>query len=89
MINTDALDTLLARYNEVMTAMSTPEVASDPAQLATLGRELSGLEPAVRAAERWRALITTRIEPPRTEAELMKNPLGLKIEDISWTPDAS
>ena len=39
--------------------------------------------------ERWRALITTTIQPPRTEAELMKNPLGLKIEDISWTPDAS
>ena len=39
--------------------------------------------------ERWRALITTGLQPPRTEAELMKNPLGLKIEDISWTPDAS
>lgn len=40
-------------------------------------------------SERWRALITTRTQPPRTEAELMRNPLGLKIEDISWTPDAS
>lgn len=40
-------------------------------------------------AERWRALITIGRQPPRTEAELMKNPLGLKIEDISWTPDAS
>ncbi len=40
-------------------------------------------------AERWRALITTRLQPPRTEAELMKNPLGLKIEDVSWTLDAS
>lgn len=39
--------------------------------------------------ERWRALITTTRQPPRNEAELMKNPLGLKIEDISWTPDAS
>ena len=39
--------------------------------------------------ERWRALITTGLQPPRTEAELMKNPLGLKIEDVSWTPDAS
>lgn len=39
--------------------------------------------------ERWRALITTGTQPPRTEAELMKNPLGLKIEDVSWTPDAS
>lgn len=41
------------------------------------------------AAERWRALITTGRQPPRTEAELMKNPLGLKIEDVSWAPDAS
>ncbi len=39
--------------------------------------------------ERWRALITTTLQPPKTEAELMKNPLGLKIEDVSWTPDAS
>lgn len=41
------------------------------------------------SAERWRALITTRLQPPRTEAELLKNPLGLKIEDVSWTLDAS
>lgn len=41
------------------------------------------------SSERWRALITTRLEPPRSEAALMKNPLGLKIETISWTPDAS
>ena len=43
-----------------------------------------------RAAQtRWRALITTRLQPPRTEAELMKNPLGIRIEDVSWTPDAA
>ena len=39
--------------------------------------------------ERWRALITFKLEPPKTEAELLKNPLGLRIEDVSWTPDAS
>ena len=39
--------------------------------------------------ERWRALITVSHQPPRTEAELMRNPLGIKIEDVSWTPDAS
>jgi type IV secretion system protein TrbF len=38
---------------------------------------------------RWRALITFRLQPPRTEAELLKNPLGIRIEDVSWTPDAS
>ena len=40
-------------------------------------------------SERWRALIAVTQQPPKTEAELMKNPLGLKIEDVSWTPDAS
>lgn len=44
-------------------------------------------QPAGQA--RWRALITTTHQPPRTEAELMKDPLGIKIEDVSWTPDAS
>ncbi len=41
------------------------------------------------SAERWRALITIQVQPPKTEAELMKNPLGIRIEDVSWTPDAS
>ena len=56
MINADALDTLLARYHEVLAEMSTPEVASDPGQLAKLGREMSSLEPAVKAARRWQEL---------------------------------
>lgn len=41
------------------------------------------------AQARWRALITVKLQPPKTEAELMKNPLGIRIEDVSWTPDAS
>ncbi len=56
MINTDALDSLLARYQELLAEMSTPEVASDPRQLAALGRELSSLEGAVKAAGRWKDL---------------------------------
>lgn len=39
--------------------------------------------------ERWRALITIKLQPPKTETELMKNPLGIRIEDVSWTRDAS
>jgi type IV secretion system protein VirB5 len=38
---------------------------------------------------RWRALISFRLQPPKTEAELFTNPLGIRIEDVSWTPDAS
>ena len=40
-------------------------------------------------SERWRALITVRIDRPRTEAQLRANPLGLHIEDVSWSIDAS
>lgn len=52
-------------------------------------RETRFVNGAQAGAERWRALITVAHQAPRTEAELMKNPLGLKIEDVSWTPDAS
>ena len=38
---------------------------------------------------RWRALVTIRLQRPASEAELMKNPLGIRIEDVSWTPDAA
>jgi type IV secretion system protein VirB5 len=52
-------------------------------------RETRYLNGQRAGSERWRALITTRLQPPRTEAELLKNPLGLRIEDVSWTPDAA
>lgn len=52
-------------------------------------RETRFLNGQSTGVERWRALITTTLQPPRTEGELMKNPLGVKIEDVSWTPDAS
>jgi len=52
-------------------------------------RETRFVDGQVAGTGRWRALITTGLRPPRTEAELMRNPLGLTIEDISWTPDAS
>lgn len=52
-------------------------------------REKRYLNGQLTGTERWRALITVKIEPPRTEAELLKNPLGVKIEDVSWTLDAA
>lgn len=52
-------------------------------------RETRFLHGQKAGQERWRALITVKQQPPRNEAELMKNPLGLRIEDVSWTPDAS
>ena len=55
-ISQTALDALHARYRELTTEMSRPEVAVDPTAMATLGRELSALEPAVKAAKEWAAL---------------------------------
>lgn len=52
-------------------------------------RETRYLNGQANGSSRWRALITTRLQPPKSEAELMKNPLGLRIEDVSWTPDAA
>ena len=48
----DALTRALDRYREVLAEMSTPEVASDPSQLESLGRELSDLEPIAKLAKR-------------------------------------
>ena len=56
MIHSDALDALFARHQEIIAQMSDPEVASDPARSAPLGRELSALESAVKAARHWREL---------------------------------
>lgn len=52
-------------------------------------RETRFVNGQAAGSERWRALITIDLQPPKTEAELMKNPLGIRIETVSWTPDAS
>jgi peptide chain release factor 1 len=53
MSDIDSLDTKLAgvarQYDDVMAQLGTPEVLTDPAQMRTLGRELSRLEPVVAA----------------------------------------
>ena len=55
----DRLRELEARYEEVAGLISSPEVASDPAQLQQYGRELSRLEPVVGA---FRSLLGVRQE---------------------------
>jgi len=52
----DRLAELEARHEEIGRQLSTPEVASDPMQLASLGRELARLEPIVTGLREWRAV---------------------------------
>ena len=58
----DRLAELEARYEEISRQLSTPEIASDPSQLADLGREMSRLEPIVVGARQWRA-VQTQLDP--------------------------
>lgn len=37
------------------------------------------------AAEHWTAILTILMSPPRDEAKLRKNPLGVYIDALSWT----
>src|SRR3990172_7157405 len=61
----DRLREIEARYEELAREMSTPEAATDPAQLQRLGRELARLEPVVNAVRAWNAV---RAELEATQA---------------------
>src|SRR5687767_13088283 len=58
----------LQRAEEVGRALASPEVARDPAQLKSLGREHTRLAPVVRLADRL-ARLTTELEQSRTLAD--------------------
>ena len=63
----DRLAELEGRYEELARQMASPEAAANPASLATLGRELSRLEPVVTTV---RALRDVRAEAEATAAML-------------------
>ncbi|MEM1125421.1 MAG: peptide chain release factor 1 [Bacteroidota bacterium] len=57
MINPDALAEIKRRLQEVTAEMSKPEVATNPAQMADLGREHRALTPVVKAIEGYEAMV--------------------------------
>ncbi len=61
----DRLAELEARYEEIGRQMASPELSSDHAAIADLGRELARLEPIVAALREWRGV---REELDRTRA---------------------
>src|SRR5438105_7254790 len=64
----DRLSDLEERYEELTQQLASPEHASDPSALASLGRELSRLEPVVSTIRAVRELqaeqAATRSSPP-------------------------
>jgi type IV secretion system protein VirB5 len=44
---------------------------------------------SLAGTERWSAIVTTVIQPPRTADALRKNPLGLFVNAINWSKELS
>ena len=90
----DRLHALHERSEEITTKLADPAVTSDPAQLATLSKELSRLTPLVRLRERWLDL-TGRIDearelvdsPDPELAELAAEELAAAEEELSAIDD--
>ena len=40
---------------------------------------------AAAGLERWTAVVSTVLQPPRTEERLRKNPLGIYVNGLSWS----
>ncbi len=55
----DRLQEIEARYRALSERMSQPGIASDPAQLRALGREMAELRGTVEAYERWKQVVAS------------------------------
>jgi len=40
---------------------------------------------SLSGTERWTAMLSIVLQPPRTEAQLRKNPLGIYVNGLSWS----
>ena len=90
----DRLHAMHERSEEITAKLADPAVTSDPAQLATLSKELSRLTPLVRLRERWLDAIgrieeaRELIDSPDSElAELAAEELSAGDEELSAIED--
>ncbi len=90
----DRLHAMHERSEEITAKLADPAVTSDPAQLATLSKELSRLTPLVRLRERWLEAIgrieeaRELIDSPDSElAELAADELSAGDEELSAIED--
>ncbi len=60
MIDPARLDSVLARHDEVNALLARPDVATDPARMAALGREYAALREVAAAVEAYRRLLRER-----------------------------
>ena len=62
---------------------SVVRASNDSLQLRWMERTYSS--GALVLTERWTAIVSIVLQPPRTEERLRRNPLGIYINGISWS----
>lgn len=77
----DKLEAVEARYEELMSLMSTSEVASDPDRLMKYGREQSNLEPVVTNYRRYRDVLTQLAETREMLADDLDAEMRAMVQD--------
>ncbi len=70
--------------NSVAVEVTSVVRASDTSfQMRWIERSYAGGAPS--GTERWTAVLSIALQPPRTEERLRKNPLGIYVNGLSWS----
>jgi type IV secretion system protein VirB5 len=86
-----------ARANDPFSKVGRTQVAVDvssvirasPASFRVAWVERRYEDGNLAATERWTAILTVVLQPPRTTDELRKNPLGVFVHAVNWSKEMS
>lgn len=84
-----------ARVNDPFAEMGRVQVAVDvssvirasPSSFRVAWTERRYIEGQLAATERWTAILTVVVQPPRTAEALRKNPLGVFVRALNWSKE--
>ena len=77
----DKLADVEARYNELLTLMSTPEVSSNPDKLMKYGQEQSSLQPIVETSQRYRSVLNQLEDTKEMLAEELDSEMKNMVQE--------
>jgi type IV secretory pathway TrbF-like protein len=84
-----------ARADDPFAKVGTTQVAVDvssvirasPSSFRIAWVERRYVDGALAATERWSAIVTVVVQPPRTAEQLRKNPLGVFVHALNWSKE--
>ena len=74
-----------ARIGESVTVQITSVVRASDTSFNVRWTEQRYVNGAPAGTERWNAVLSTVLQTPRTEQRLLKNPLGIYVNGLSWS----